>query len=207
MLTYDSPITSVPLLLALQDRTFIHAAYVSVLGREPDPVGASYYLARLRSGTHKLQILKQLRRSAEGRAFVPAVAGLDRAIKRHVWATTAILGPILRFFIGEEGNSALHRQLRVVTNVLGGIQAEQAQVLGELARLRSEHSALATSLQGAALGGVAQHAPATADKSPLAAPLPPMSRQPELAPIALDSAERRVLSTLRAFSSTRGAAL
>lgn len=208
MLTYDGPITSVPQLLALHDRNFVNAAYVSVLGREPDPAGASYYLARLRSGTHKLQILKQLRRSAEGRAFVPAVAGLDRAIKRHSWATLAIIGPILRFFMGEEGNGPLDRQLRMVTNLLGGIQAEQAWVLGEVAGLRSEHAALATSLQGASLGGGTPHAPPPTDRSPLSAPPPlPISRHSEHAPIALDSAERRILSTLHAFSSTRGAAL
>ena len=207
MVNYDSPITSVPQLLALHDRTFIHAAYVSVLGREPDPVGEVYYLARLRAGAPKLQILKQLRRSAEGRAFIPAVAGLDWAIKRHVWATLAIIGPIIRLFSGEECNSALHRQLRMVTNILGRIQEEQASLFGELAMLRRERAAPATSSQGGELGAIASHESVQADGPSPTRSLPRgLSRHPEHSPITLDSAERRVLSTLSLFSATTGAA-
>lgn len=203
MLSFEIPITSVPQLLALHDRTFVHAAYWSVLGRQPEPAGESFYLARLRSGVHKLQILKQMRRSAEGRAFVPAVAGLDRAIRRHVWATRPIIGPIVRLLTGEDGNGAMHRQLRVLVNVIGGMQAEQAGVPAELAGLRGDQAALAAALQNVTANGIMPQHPAHSDG---AAPPQPPSLQLAPMPTALDSAERRILSSLQSFPSTRGAA-
>lgn len=206
-LTYDIPVTSVPQLLALHDRNFIHQAYWSVLGRAADPSGETYYLARLRSGAHKLQILKQLRRSAEGRAFVPGVAGLDRAIKRHVWATRPIIGPIIRFFTGEEGDGAMHRQMRIVANVLGGMQADQASVPFELAALRMEQAALVAAFQGKGLDATVPRDRAQSDMSPPSPPPPlPPSLRLDPMPASLDSTERRILSSLRSFSSTRGAA-
>lgn len=119
MLVDEGPITSVAQLLAPHDRSFIHAAYRSVLGRPPEPEGEAYYLARLRSGVHKLDILKQLRHSPEGRSFVPGVAGLDRALKHRRFATLPIVGAVFRFFSGAEGNSATQRQLRVLANEIG----------------------------------------------------------------------------------------
>lgn len=115
---HDEPITSVPRLLEPHDREFIFAAYQSVLGRAPDPDGESHYLAQLRSGTHKLAILGELRRSAEGRSFIPGVAGLDAAIKRHHWATLPFIGLLVRLLFGGEGNSHTDRKFRALTNEL-----------------------------------------------------------------------------------------
>lgn len=130
----DGPVTSVPRLLAPHDREFIRTAYQAVLGRAPDPDGEAYYLARLRAGTHKLAILKQLRRSSEGRNFIPGVAGLDRAIKRHVWATLPILGALLRLLWGQEGNGATHRALRVLANDIGRLRGEVYDTVAHLQR-------------------------------------------------------------------------
>lgn len=118
----NKPVTSVPRLLAPHDREFIHTAYQAVLGRAPDPKGEAYYLERLRSGAHKLDILKQLRRSPEGKAFIPGVAGLDKAIRRHHLSNLPLLGPIIRLFSGSEGNGVTQRQLRVILNDLGRSQ-------------------------------------------------------------------------------------
>lgn len=118
MAEHDEPITSVQRLLQLHDREFILAAYKSVLGRASDPDGESHYLAQLRSGTHKLAILRELRRSAEGRSFIPGVAGLDAAIKRHHWATLPFIGLLVRSLLGGEGNSHTDRQFRALTNEL-----------------------------------------------------------------------------------------
>ena len=145
----DGPVTSVPRLLAPHDREFIRTAYQAVLGRAPDPEGEAYYLARLRAGTHKLAILKQLRRSSEGRNFIPGVAGLDRAIKRHAWATLPILGALLRLLWGEEGNGATHRHLRILANEIGSIRSE-------LVTLHLQQSALAGTVQGFAVRPLAE---------------------------------------------------
>lgn len=124
----ESPITSVPRLLAPHDAEFIRAAYQAVLGRAPDPEGGTYYLARLRTGTHKLEILRQLRRSAEGRAFVPGVAGLDRAIRRHRRSNWPLFGPVIRLFAAGESNNPTHRQMRMLINEVGRLGTLQAVV-------------------------------------------------------------------------------
>ena len=112
MLTVSGPITSVADLLATNGRTFIHAAYWSVLGRAPDAEGEAYYMARLRAGRHKLSILKQMRRSPEGRAFVPAVAGLDRALERHHLANLPLIGFFLAPFIKADRDSSTNIAMR-----------------------------------------------------------------------------------------------
>jgi hypothetical protein len=119
MMEQKGPITSVPPLLALHDRAFVHAAYQAVLGRSPDPEGETHYLAQLRAGTHKLAILGQMRRSPEGRAFIPGVAGLDSAIRWYRQATLPLLGALVRLLTGEEGNGATHRRLRMLSNDIG----------------------------------------------------------------------------------------
>jgi len=156
----DGPITSVPRLLAPHDLEFIQTAYQAVLGRAPDPEGEAYYLARLRTGTHKLEILKQLRNSAEGRAFIPGVAGLDRAIKRHFWATMLLVGAVVRLLTGAEGNSATQQQLRILVNEMGCLRGEQLRLL------------LAGSLPGAACQPSLFEACTKQSVPPANAPLP-----------------------------------
>lgn len=123
----ESPITSVPRLLAPHDEEFIRAAYQAVLGRAPDPEGHAYYLGRLREGTHKLEILGQLRRSPEGRKFIPGVAGLDRAIRRHRRANLPLIGPVIRGWTGAESNGAAAREIRALKNELQASQAQNLQ--------------------------------------------------------------------------------
>jgi hypothetical protein len=135
MVESDGPITSVPRLLAPHDRHFIHTAYQAVLGRAPDAEGEAYYLARLRAGVHKLAILRQLRQSPEGRAFIPGVAGLDRAIRRYRRATLPLVGAIVRLLTGAEGDNATHRQLRILANELGCLRGEQAALAGAVQQL------------------------------------------------------------------------
>lgn len=135
MIEGDEPITTVPRLLEPHDRHFIHTAYQSLLGRAPDPEGERYYLGRLRAGTHKLDILGQLRRSPEGRAFIPGVAGLDRAIKRHRRANLPLIGWIIRWLTGAEGNSAIHRQLRILANDVGRQSCYHLDLLARQAAL------------------------------------------------------------------------
>lgn len=200
----DGPVTSVPRLLAAHDREFIRTAYQAVLGRAPDPEGEAYYLARLRAGTHKLAILKQLRRSPEGRAFIPGVAGLDRAIRRHVWATLPILGALLRLLWGEEGSGATHRALRVLANDIGRNQALQASAALRLDYLVQAVQELAA--RPAVVAGPASPPPASlhAFVQPPCLPEPP-SYSSGVVPETLDSQERRLLSSLRLFAFTRGA--
>ena len=77
--------SSLPELLAWDDVDFVRCAYVTILGRQPDPVGEIYYTTRIRSGRTKKEILWQLRKSSEGRQHDPGIAGLDRALKAARW--------------------------------------------------------------------------------------------------------------------------
>lgn len=108
----EEPISSVAQLLAANDRPFVHSAYWLILGRGPDADGESYYLSRLRSGVHKLSILKQLRNSPEGRAFQPTLAGLDLAIKRHVLVNFPLIGIFFAPFVKAERDSSTKVALR-----------------------------------------------------------------------------------------------
>jgi len=161
MFSDDGPITTVPRLLAPHDAEFIDTAYQAVLGRAPDPQGRAYYLARLRTGTHKLEILRQLRRSAEGRAFVPGVAGLDRAIRRFRLATAPVIGLVLRLFTNHDGDSRQERQFRMLVNELGRAHSVQASIYGatreigaRLDQINSGQQALLTAASTMAAGRV-----------------------------------------------------
>ena len=76
---------SLPELLSWDDVDFVRCAYVTILGRQPDPTGETYYISRIRRGRTKEEILWQMRNSTEGRKHDPGIAGLDRALKAARW--------------------------------------------------------------------------------------------------------------------------
>lgn len=196
----DGPITSVPRLLAPSDREFIVAAYQSVLGRAPDTAGELYYLGRLRAGAHKLEILKQLRRSPEGRAFIPGVAGLDRAIKRYHRANLPLTGAVVRLLTGAEGNSATHRHLRILANEIGRGRSEQASLASRVDQLTTFVQELA-----ARPVVVTEVTPLPPPPPPPPASVQPPNLDPGWMPEGFDSTERRLLRTLRLSAISRGA--
>ena len=83
-------------LLSYQDECFIRAAYQALLGRAPDNAGLRYYLASVRAGARKLEILSQFELSAEGQARQERIATLDKAISSHQRLRTPLIGPLLR---------------------------------------------------------------------------------------------------------------
>ncbi len=103
-------------LCALSDLDFVRCAYVTILGRQPEPAGEAYYVARIRSGIAKLTILRQLRLSPEARQHDPGIAGLDVVLRKHRNANAALIGPIIRRLFGREGNSPIERRLRAIEN-------------------------------------------------------------------------------------------
>ncbi len=214
MFESDEPITTVPRLLEPHDRQFIHTAYQSILGRAPDPEGERYYLARLRAGTHKLDILRQLRRSPEGRAFIPGVAGLDRAIKRHRRANLPLIGWIIRWLTGAEGNGATHRQLRIVLNEMGRVQSDQMMMARAIQQVAERTETLAERTER--LAERMESAPPPSNEPPPPPPPPQVviveEQKPKMPrldqghmPETFDSTERRVLRHLRLFAAKHGA--
>lgn len=68
---------SVAYLLSLDDTTFIKCAYRTLFKRAVDASSQQYYLARLREGITKQQVLSELRGSVEGKRTNVDIAGLD----------------------------------------------------------------------------------------------------------------------------------
>ena len=76
-----APPRNVQDLLALDDTTFVKAAYRTVLSREPDRMGEEHYVERLRAGERRLRVLSDLRLSQEGRSKETSLEGLDEALR------------------------------------------------------------------------------------------------------------------------------
>lgn len=103
-------------LLAWNDLDFVRCAYVTILGRQPDPRGENYYVERIRSGRSKEEVLWQLRRSTEGQSHDPGIAGLDRALKKAARARRPFTGSIFRALFGGEDDQPLVRRIRRLEN-------------------------------------------------------------------------------------------
>ena len=108
---------SLPELLAWDDVDFVRCAYVTVLGRQPDPEGETYYTERIRRGYSKMEILWQLRRSQEAARHDPGIAGFDRALRKSHWERGS-LGWLVRRFTEGEGDTPVWRRHRIILNEL-----------------------------------------------------------------------------------------
>lgn len=73
---------SVDELLSYYDEKFVHCAYQTLLGRLPDVSGLNYYVARLRKGVSKEEILLQIVSGSEGKKRRQNLDGLDTIIRR-----------------------------------------------------------------------------------------------------------------------------
>ena len=123
-------------LLSYHDQDFVFCAYITLLGREPDPEGLRYYLARVRQGVGKIEILSQLRLSPEGKARgASPLAGLDAVVTPYRYLKLPVIGSLLGFLIGVQGPGVNHQKLNAIENqicVLGDenrhrfVQLEQA---------------------------------------------------------------------------------
>jgi hypothetical protein len=83
-------------LLYFHDEHFIRSAFQTLLNREPDPEGLRYYLAIVRSGVEKIEILSQLYMSVEGRSRQLKVNGLNETIEAYERLKVPLVGPLLR---------------------------------------------------------------------------------------------------------------
>lgn len=104
-------------LLSCHDEWFIHNAYHVLLGRSPDPEGMEYYLARIRVGISKVEILAQLLLSKEGKSRLVRIAGLDEAISRHKLLKIPLIGVLLRLVGMEQADRYLKQDLRSFENI------------------------------------------------------------------------------------------
>jgi hypothetical protein len=69
-------------LFVLDGADFVSAAYRTLLGREPDPHGLTFYLGRLARGYDKAEIIVNLSTAPEARN-VSSIRGVDHLIAEH----------------------------------------------------------------------------------------------------------------------------
>jgi Domain of unknown function (DUF4214) len=124
-------------LLELHDEAFVHSAYEQILGRTPDPGGLSNYLAQVRDGVGRAQIVAELAQSPEGKLNRSDLPGLGALIAEHGKRPSSVLGRILRKF-GREILEPTQRQLRSMDNRLYLMDQrliQQARQLDDLSAL------------------------------------------------------------------------
>lgn len=114
-------------LLSWDDVEFVRCAYVTILGRQPDPDGEALNCGRIRRGHSKLEVLTQLRRSSEGLNHDPGISGLDRALRIARWERNSFLGFAVRAITRGEGDSASWHRHRALLNQTARIFGEQAR--------------------------------------------------------------------------------
>ncbi len=122
----SSIVTNLDELLSLHDEHFVYNAYQILLGREPDPEGGKFFLRSVRSGVSKIEILAQIRLSAEGKSRPIKMAGLEKAIKRHQSSKLPLIGFMFRQR-GANGFETDGYSLRAIENrlYLLGVQVQQ----------------------------------------------------------------------------------
>jgi hypothetical protein len=105
----DSP--DLAALLSLPGPIFVHAVYLVMLGREPDPEGMAFFRARLLEGVSKLQILGEFGRSEEHIQRKLELPGLNAALHRERQAQLGWRRRLLRFLGVQAQHAGLERQL------------------------------------------------------------------------------------------------
>jgi GT2 family glycosyltransferase len=119
------PATDVHTLLARNGEDFVTLAYLTLLHRRPDAKGLNFYLAQLAAGREKIDIIKQVRNSPEGKRAGVDLPGLQDAIN----AIRVSRIPILRAFFGER---ELEAKLRAVEQSSRAVEATLNRKLSEL---------------------------------------------------------------------------
>jgi FkbM family methyltransferase len=83
--------------LRYHDEEFIRVLFNYFLARDPDPSGQSFYLARLRSGISRQQILLEVIGSPEARAGGRTIRDADKLARRVRLARLPVVGNLLAF--------------------------------------------------------------------------------------------------------------
>lgn len=116
-------------LLALEDKSFIRAAYAALLGRKADVVGFNAYLSHLRGGMPKFEILNDIHISNEGQAFGATIIGLNERVHGMGWRRLPIVGWIFAAFFPLLSNDQLERKIRQVDGRLANeIETQSAYI-------------------------------------------------------------------------------
>ncbi len=106
---------SLETLLGYDDERFVHCAYRLLLGREADAEGLNNYVAEVRSGVPKQQIVMELALSPEGTSRMTDVPGLGNLLATLKRRQNSVTARLWRKILGK-ARSPSERQLRVLVN-------------------------------------------------------------------------------------------
>lgn len=125
-------------LLALRDARFVRAAYLSILGREPDAEGLAHHLARVRSDHDKVAVVNHLATSAEGLARPHQLAGLQELLAEQRPRDGRIARWLQRVAMGFSGVRRVEASLDAAAEDLSGrldaLEGRLEQLAAQLAQ-------------------------------------------------------------------------
>lgn len=101
-----SEFITLPELLSMDGFQFVKNAYAKILLREPDPGGLVNYLEKLESGQSKIDILRELSQSEEGRSRRVEISGLED-IPPSRSATKSLFSAISRIIRSDTAKTAM----------------------------------------------------------------------------------------------------
>jgi predicted SAM-dependent methyltransferase len=136
-------------LLLCNDREFIESAYSLILMRSADDGGLQFYLARLRSGVGKLQILTELSTSDEARVRGAMLQGLRSRLRRQQLESVPLLGPIFGFLSRVAGDSKATARMRAIEWETRGLNNALSRVIHREKQLQKEQLLFRQSLEDA----------------------------------------------------------
>jgi hypothetical protein len=118
------------------DRDFVHNAYLTILRRPPDEGGEKAYLATIRNGAPKLQVIRSLYRSEEARHRKCLITGVERAVRLYDIASSRPIR-FITSLVGLPGplsNRAITRRRRLnkyyrVGRILDVLRARVAELV------------------------------------------------------------------------------
>lgn len=207
---------SVSDLLSLEREAFLVTAYIALLGRRPDADGLAQYLARMRDGMGKDEVILALVESEEGRRAaldIPGLASLLNATRDRRSGIRKVLASVGSLLLGPRLHAALRAhdwaiadrfsdQQRALKLVIEGIDAEvRAAVDSRLERIDAATAALER--QAASLARLQAEISASLQTLAGAVGSPPTLGQPRApnestGPAIQDDAVRRVRARIEA---------
>lgn len=133
-----TPQIPVEVLLSLHDEKFVNTAYTEILGRAPDSDGLAHYLAQVRSGTDKAEIITNLANSTEGRCHSARMKELLGVTEKYGGRVRFLFAWVSKRLSSRRAQS-IERQLRIIENDLYLVKQTLAQQTDLVIELVATH--------------------------------------------------------------------
>jgi hypothetical protein len=103
---------------AYSDDAFVAHVSHYLLGTLPDLQIITEYVARMKAGLSKAQVLTELMNSKPAKLRVALLRRIGSEVRRRRLARIPIFGPLIRMYFDIEGDSAIEQRLRRIENRL-----------------------------------------------------------------------------------------